>query len=153
MIPGLTRTEYASVRGNDLAPNMKTNVKVFLGAMVLLVLGGCALSQGTPAPSAKAAESSQSSVELISAEANRPAVSNFPVIGYLEKRGQTITIKAGPIGPVYSVQTAEGRVLFEDVTAEQLRAQAPELHEFLKTAVTGGPAKPVLVDASLHPVR
>ena len=61
--------------------------------------------------------------------------SDFPIIGYIEKRGKTITIKAGPKGPLYSVKTTEGKVLFENLSAEQLRAQAPDLQEFFKTAV------------------
>jgi hypothetical protein len=59
----------------------------------------------------------------------------LPVIGYLEKQDKTITIKAGPNGPVYSVAGKDGKVLFENLSAEQLRAQAPELHDFIKTAV------------------
>src|SRR5262249_10562998 len=64
---------------------------------------------------------------------------DYPVIGYLEKQDRTITIKAGPKGPLYSVKTAGGKVLCENLSAEQLRAQAPELSEFLKTAVAGTP--------------
>jgi hypothetical protein len=83
--------------------------------------------------------------------ANLAAVPNFPVIMYLERRGQTITVKAGPKGPVYSVRTPEGKTLFENVSAEQLRAQAPELHEFIKTAVAGGCGKTgVVIDASVR---
>jgi hypothetical protein len=59
------------------------------------------------------------------------------IIGYLEKRDRVITIKSGPKGPVYSVATKGGRVLFENLSADQLRAQAPELHEFIKTGVAG----------------
>jgi hypothetical protein len=78
---------------------------------------------------------------------------DYPVIGYIEKRGKTITIKAGPKGALYSVKTTEGKVLFENLSAEQLRAQAPELQEFLKTAVANGSGKSgVKVDASVRPV-
>jgi hypothetical protein len=63
------------------------------------------------------------------------AASDYPVIGYLEKRDRTITIKGGPKGALYTVKTADGKVLCENVSAEQLRAQAPEISEFLKTAV------------------
>jgi hypothetical protein len=95
-------------------------------------------------------------------QAERPAAavtkaapaSDFPVIGYLEKRGQTITIKAGPKGPVYSAKTTAGKTLFENLSAEQLRAQAPELHEFFKKAVAGGSGKSgVLIDARLDARR
>jgi len=59
----------------------------------------------------------------------------LPVIGFLETNDRSITIKSGPKGAVYSVATKEGKVLFEDVSAEKLRAEAPELHQILKTGV------------------
>jgi L-ascorbate metabolism protein UlaG (beta-lactamase superfamily) len=57
------------------------------------------------------------------------------VIGYLEKNDRVITIKSGPQGPLYSVKTKDGKVLFEDVSAEQLKAQSPEIHDLLKTGL------------------
>lgn len=77
--------------------------------------------------------------------------SKFPVIGYLQGRGQTIIIKAGAKGPIYSATAANGKVLFEDLTVEQLRAQAPEVHDFIKSAVavnTRGPWPKI--DASIR---
>jgi len=59
------------------------------------------------------------------------------VIGYLEKRDHVIAIKSGPQGPVYSVMTKDGKILFEDVSAEQLKAQAPEIHDLIKTGIAG----------------
>ena len=69
----------------------------------------------------------------------------FAVIGYLEKRDRVITIKSGPQGPVYSVATKDGKALFENVSAEQLRALAPEIHELIKTGVAQ--------DATLRPTK
>jgi hypothetical protein len=63
----------------------------------------------------------------------------YPVICYLEQRDRTITVKAGPKGPVYCVKAASGKVLYDNVSLEQLSAQAPALGEFLKTAVAGAP--------------
>jgi hypothetical protein len=55
---------------------------------------------------------------------------------------------------VYSVKAADGKTLFENVSAEQLRAQAPELHQFLKTALAAGSGKSgVVIDASLRSGR
>jgi hypothetical protein len=68
---------------------------------------------------------------------NVKARADYPVVGYLAGRDRTITIKAGPKGPVYSVKTAEGMVLCENLSANQLRAQSPELADFLKSAVAG----------------
>lgn len=61
----------------------------------------------------------------------------YTVIGYLEKRDRVVTIKSGPKGPVYTVATKSGKVLLENVTAEQLRAQAPEIHRLIKTGYAG----------------
>ncbi len=72
---------------------------------------------------------------------NTPASSQYPVVGYLEKRGRTIIIKSGPKGPLYSVKDEKGKTLFENLSTEQLRAEAPDIHEFLKTAVAQKGAK------------
>jgi len=72
--------------------------------------------------------------------AAQPAA-DFPVIGYIEKQGRVIAIKSGPKGTIYSVKTTDGKVLYENLSAEQLRAQAPELHEFIKTAVAASGAR------------
>jgi hypothetical protein len=88
--------------------------------------------------------------------ANVKAAADFPVVGYIEKRDRIITIKAGPKGPVYSVKTADGKLLFDNLSQEQLSAKAPELGEFLKTAVAGTPGAKtdarlrVRVDASVR---
>jgi lysophospholipid acyltransferase (LPLAT)-like uncharacterized protein len=65
----------------------------------------------------------------------------YTVIGYLEKRDRVVTIKSGPKGAVYTVATKDGKVLLENVTAEQLRAQAPEIHQLIKTGVASGDAR------------
>ena len=88
----------------------------------------------------KVGQGSEKTVSLPKASISN---SNLRTVGYIEKRDRTITIKAGPKGPVYSVKTTDGKVLFENVSAEQLRAQAPELHEFLKSAVAGTDGKNV----------
>ena len=73
------------------------------------------------------------------------------VIGYLEKRGRVITIKAGPHGTLYSVATKDGKVLFEDFSAEQLKAEAPEIHDLLETGIARSPGGPRgIVDASVR---
>ena len=75
----------------------------------------------------------------------------FTVIGYLEKRDRVITIKAGRNGTVYSVATKDGKVLFENVSAEQLKAEAPQIHELIKTGVAGDArVQPRKIDMSLR---
>lgn len=78
--------------------------------------------------------SSASNVSAASAtKAGTADKESYPVIGYLEKRNCVITIKSSPHGTVYSVATKEGKVLHENVSAEQLKAQAPEIYEVIKT--------------------
>ena len=78
------------------------------------------------------------------------ATADFPIIGYIEKRDRTITIKSGPKETIYSVKSADGKVLCNNVTLEQLRAQSPELHEFVKTAVAGNISNGATADSRLR---
>jgi hypothetical protein len=132
---------------------MKANRKAVLGGLTLFVLAALALAQENPSHNSKTNAPSATNAPPAVTSTNRQAGAGFPIIGYLERRGQTITIKAGPKGPVYDVRTAKGKVLFENVSAEQLRAKAPELNEFLKGAVSGRAGKGVVVDASVRPDR
>jgi len=76
---------------------------------------------------------------------------HLAVIGHLEKRDRVITIKSGPKGAVYGVATKDGTVLFENLSAEQLKAQAPEIHELIKTGVAGDArVRKSNIDASLR---
>jgi hypothetical protein len=109
-------------------------------AVFVIAMAGCALS-----PEKRNAEKSHTQM-AVSATNDR-----YTVIGYLEKRDRVITIKAGPRCPVYSVATKEGKVLLENLSAEQLKAQAPELHELIKTGVAGDARmRSSKIDASLR---
>jgi len=132
-----------------------------LSGVVLVTVAGVVLSQDKAAPGKGHKLTTPHGAQTAASAANPKAAADFPVIGYLEKRDRTITIKAGPKGPLYSIKTAGGKVLCENLSADQLRAQAPELHEFLKTAVAGNPGRKadarvrIKTDASLRgaPVR
>jgi|ERR1041384_5256126 hypothetical protein len=63
------------------------------------------------------------------------ARTTYPVIGFLAGRDDVITIKAGPQGPLYSVTTKDGRVLYQDLSAEQLQAKAPDIFRIIKGSV------------------
>src|SRR5271169_688570 len=110
---------------------MRMNQALFVGGVVLVAAAGLALSQDK-APSQGTSPKLTTPHE---AQASAPgkvgkAAANYPVICYLEQRDRTITIKAGPKGPVYCVKAASGKVLYENVSLEQLSAQAPALGEF-----------------------
>ncbi len=85
-------------------------------------------------------------------DAKQKARTDFPVVGYLEKRDRTITIKAGPKGPLYSIKRSDGKVLFENLSKEELRAKAPEIHEFIRTAFVGSGKDGAKLDARLKPL-
>ena len=129
---------------------------LLFSAAVLVAVAGLALSQDKFPPRTTAKLNASREAQTPTPAAKVKAAADFPVVGYIEKRDRTITIKAGPKGPVYSVKTADGKVLGENLSREQLSAQAPELGEFLKTAVadaSGAKADArvrVRVDASMR---
>src|SRR5690349_5445463 len=90
---------------------------VMVAGLVASVIADDKLSQD------KATASQQQRPAATSTHIAIAPASELPVIVYLEKRGQTIVVKAGPKGPVYSVKTAEGKTLCENLSLEQLRAQ------------------------------
>ena len=118
---------------------MRTNQMLVVGAVVLVLVAGLAVSQEKSSQSTRPTLASPHETRSPALSGSGKVTNDFPVIGYLEGRGRTITIKAGPKGPLYSVRTAEGKVLCENLSKEQLSAQAPELGEFLKNAIAGPP--------------
>ena len=114
---------------------MKSGVKTFVACFTILASTGFLLSEdkpdGKPAPAKSAATETPSSAARSAPRTDSEA----PVIGYIEKNNCTITIKAGAKGPIYSAKSLDGKVMFENLSGEQLRAQNPELHDFLKSSV------------------
>jgi hypothetical protein len=125
---------------------MRIELKILFGLTACVGALGISHGQDTPTkPSEKFGASGTPALQVQATKATTK--SDFPIIGYIEKRGKTITIKAGPKGPLYSVKTSEGKVLFENLSAEQLRAKAPDLQEFFKTAVANDGGS---LDARVH---
>jgi hypothetical protein len=62
---------------------------------------------------------------------------SYTVIGSMRNRDRTVTIKTGPKGVVYSVATNDGRSLYENISSDQLKAEAPALHEFIESGTAG----------------
>ena len=60
---------------------------------------------------------------------------DLPVICRLVGREQTLTISAGPKGPVYSVQNPNGQMLLSYANREELRVRFPVLSHQLDTAI------------------
>src|SRR5512135_1962891 len=109
---------------------MNTNLVLVVSAIALVTAAGLALSQDKSSQGARPKAATADKKQVAAPAAGVKPAADFPVIGYLEKRDRTITIKAGPKGPLYSVKTPDGRVLCENVSLEQLSAKAPELAEF-----------------------
>src|ERR1043166_168710 len=119
---------------------MNTSKTVFFSGVILVAVAGFALSEANPAANAPAKAGGAQKAQTPAAPlpvANAATAAELPVIVYIERRGQTIAVKSGPKGTIYSVKTADGKVLFENLSAEQPRARAPELPQFIKSAVAG----------------
>jgi hypothetical protein len=124
--------------------------------VVLVAAAGLALSQdkGSAPSTSPKLTSPHEAQPPAPAKVTKPAA-DYPVICYLEQRDRTITVKAGPKGPVYCVKAASGKVLYDNLSLEQLSAQAPALGEFLKTSIAGPPGTKgdarfrVRIDASM----
>ena len=128
---------------------MSIDLKPLLASATLAVGTGLLLSQEKTPPTVPGNPTSPAKRSTNSATTNA-AVSEFPIIGHIEKRDRTITIKAGPKETIYSVKSADGKVLCNNLTLEQLQAQSPELHEFVKTAVAGNISNGASADARIR---
>ena len=112
---------------------MKTRLFLSSGAAALVAVALAVSAED--APKTKAEAKPETTKKSGATATQSTAGSDFKVICYLEKQDCTITVKAGPKGTVYSAKRTDGKVLCENVSLEQLRAQAPELHEFIKSAL------------------
>jgi hypothetical protein len=136
---------------------MRMNQALYVGGVALVAAAGLALSQDkAPAPNTSPKLTSPHKAQAPAPAKVTKAAADYPIICYLEQRDRTITVKAGPQGPVYCVKTASGKVLYDNVSLEQLSAQAPALGEFLKTSMAGTPGAKadarvrVRIDASMR---
>ena len=117
-----------------------------IAGLLVVLLGLTSVAQdktqgaSSPKPAAEPKTSAEPKSPVVSTN-KAAARETYTVIGYLEKRDRVITIKSGSKGAIYTVATKSGKVLFENVTAEQLRAQAPEIHQLIKTGVASGDAR------------
>src|SRR5262245_1273563 len=117
---------------------MKTKLIVVGGAAVLACLAVLATVRARTQPGNPTARTSVVIAKEEPAQANLPVVSAdlIPIV-HLETQDKFVTIQSGPEGLVYRVQAKDGTVLHENLSEEQLKAQAPEMHDLIKTAVAG----------------
>ena len=98
-----------------------------LSVLALIASGSCVNRQRIPATSSLPAAQALPTGET----------GPFVVIGHLEHRDRIVTIKSGDQGTVYSVTSKDGKLLFENLTAAQLKEQSPEIHSFIEAATAG----------------
>ena len=108
---------------------MRKQLVVSLGLLGCVALALADDAKQNPAPKADNVPAATAS------SADAKAAESFPIVGYLEKRNYVITIKSSPHGTIYSIATKDGKTLHENVSAEQLKAKAPELYEAVKTGL------------------
>ena len=58
-------------------------------------------------------------------------------IGSLKGRDHTVAFYSTPEGPRFTVSTVDGKVLGEQLSVDQLRAQLPKIYEEFKSSVAG----------------
>jgi hypothetical protein len=63
------------------------------------------------------------------------AQQEYPVIVRIVGRAQTVTVSAGPECALYSVKSAEGKVLVSQATLDELRARHPEIFHWIQPMV------------------
>jgi len=62
------------------------------------------------------------------------------VIVQIQTRDKIVIIRSGPDGPLYTVKSKDGKVLADDINAESLYAEYPELKEVVKRGTAGNDA-------------
>ena len=121
---------------------MKTKWIVVGGAAVLAGLVVLATVRARTQPGNPSARIPVFSAKEEPAQANLPVVAaDLISIVHLETQDKFVTIQSGAEGLVYQVQAKDGTLLHENLSEEQLKAQAPEMHDLIKTAVAGGDSK------------
>ena len=62
-------------------------------------------------------------------------ISNYPVIVHVVSRDHTMTVSAGPKGPVYSLSDQKGKVMIADATGEEFEKLQPELYHHIRGTI------------------
>jgi hypothetical protein len=70
-------------------------------------------------------------------------------VGHLATRDYWITMTLGPQGPRYTVRTKAGRILHRDLSAGEVEARLPKIHELISTGYAARPATGATLDARL----
>lgn len=72
------------------------------------------------------------------------------VIGHIELRDRSVTVRSTAAGLRYTIRAANGTVLHRDLTLDQLQARAPHAAEVMRTGWARQTRPGVQVDAALR---
>ena len=131
----------------------------FLG-IILADLAGCSYKGSSNKPAARSNEAAAPAVVSSAETAPNTEDSAAKPLGSLKGREHLVTFYSTPIGPRFTVSTLDGKMLGEQLSVEELRAQLPDVYETVKSSIaqTGGhldasartePAQRPTLDASL----
>ena len=127
---------------------------------LLGLIGGAAwllLAQSPLPPSDRPSSSARTEIGVWSKSSDKDsrARTTNPLvgtIGHLGTRDRLITVTAGRKELRYTIRDKNGRLLHANLTAQELQAKAPVLHELVTGGYAGGPPKlAVTFDASVRP--
>ena len=107
---------------------MRHSPLAVVGVSVLVLAFGSCVKREKPQPAAAAPETKAPQIPTT------PETGPFVVIGHLQHRDRVVTVKSGTQGPVYSVSTTDGKTLFENLTAEQLKTESPDIYNVIDRA-------------------
>jgi hypothetical protein len=111
---------------------MKRTAFIF-AAVSVIAIALCSCSKRDPLPQLSPATAAKAPQIPAGPEAGP-----YVWIGHLQHRDRLVTIKTGEQGTVYSVHDKDGKTLFENLTAEQLKKESPEIHGFIEDATVNG---------------
>jgi hypothetical protein len=108
-------------------------------ALIVLIVLGClcfiGYSKGSPAQEKNVGTEIKVNMTEDKDSSASKDVSGYPVIGYLRTRDKFITIRTGLNGPLYTVETRDGKILAINLPAEKLYAEFPELKNVLEQGI------------------
>jgi hypothetical protein len=103
---------------------------------ISLIVVGClwltAYSKGTMAEEPNVVPEVKGNVTQAKDSKSPTDMSGYPLIGHLKTKNKLITIRRGPDGPLYTVETKDGKILAVNLPAEKLYAKFPELKKVLE---------------------
>ncbi|MBU2510369.1 hypothetical protein KJ966_03490 [bacterium] len=84
---------------------------------------------------------------------NSPSGNSSCVIGVLVTHNKTVLIKSSDAGPVFSIQSNEGKTLAVDLTIKELIVRYPDLNQTLTKGFAGDDARLYLPSSPMESSR